>query len=132
MTNTSSPLEDGSKLNSPNGIQFLNKDTEVEFDGISKLACMLTTCSTSLIYFFEDTKAWIKSSYGNKEGIKSTDLDYSIGDIDVFTAAVHRSGLGQGGERQQDMKITLTFPDISLSPAIMTPAQHLQVVLIPH
>tara|TARA_R110000824_G_scaffold129621_1_gene291143 strand:+ start:2835 stop:3848 length:1014 start_codon:yes stop_codon:yes gene_type:complete len=76
------------------------------------------------------SSVWSTNNTGVITG--STDLDYSIGDIDVFTAAVHRSGLGQGGERQQDMKITLTFPDISLSPAIMTPAQHLQVVLIPH
>lgn len=77
----SSPFGNGSKLKSPNSTEFLNKNKEVEFDGIAKLASMISSCSASLIYFFEEKKAWIKSTHGNYKQIHSADLELSFPEL---------------------------------------------------
>ena len=42
------------------------------------------------------------------------------------------SGLGAGGEREQDMRLEIVFPSITAAEATMQAGQYIQVVLSPH
>ena len=69
----------------------------------------------------------------NKTVVLGTaDKDYSVGDVDRGTAVMHRSAIGSGAEREQDLRIELTYPSLTMQEAIMIPGQYLQVVITPH
>jgi hypothetical protein len=62
----------------------------------------------------------------------SLDTDFSIGDFSNMQVPMHHSADDAGAERQHDLRLELTFPDITVGPAIMMRGQYIQVVIIPH
>ena len=64
--------------------------------------------------------------------LMSLDADFSIGDSTDFHAPMHHSALDAGAERQQDLRLELTFPDITVGPATMIRGQYLQMVIVPN
>lgn len=66
---------DSFRLLSIKGLHMLNADKDKELDGMAKIASMISTTSTALIYFFDTDRVWIKSSIGEFEKIEPTDLE---------------------------------------------------------
>tara|TARA_R100000458_G_C8133250_1_gene147408 strand:- start:222 stop:656 length:435 start_codon:yes stop_codon:yes gene_type:complete len=64
--------------------------------------------------------------------IGQIDKDYSIGSTDFEHASIHLSAPAAGAEREQDMRLEINFPSITLAEATMQAGQYIQVVLSPH
>jgi hypothetical protein len=64
--------------------------------------------------------------------LMSMDVDFSKGDSTDFHAIMHHSTMHGGAQRQQDLRLEMTFPDTTVGPATMIAGQYLQVVIIPH
>jgi hypothetical protein len=64
--------------------------------------------------------------------IGQIDKDYSIGSTDFEHASMHLPGAAAGAEREQDMRLEINFPSITLAEATMQAGQYIQVVLSPH
>tara|TARA_R110002012_G_scaffold86322_2_gene214614 strand:+ start:134703 stop:139034 length:4332 start_codon:yes stop_codon:yes gene_type:complete len=78
MMNHSQWFGDGPRLESLESLQLLNANKEREFDGMAKLARMVTASSAALIYFFDVDKVWLKSSNGDFGSIEPNDLESSF------------------------------------------------------
>ena len=98
MTTISSPFGAGSRLKNLIRQQILDSDQEVEFDGMAKLASILTSTSTGLIYFFDEEKVWVKSSFGNPEKIKAADLETSFLPLQTSELLLKGGSEGELGE----------------------------------
>jgi hypothetical protein len=77
--------------------------------------------------------AHILGSTTSNETVKAItlDTDFSIGDSTDMHATMHHSVDNAGAERQQDLRLEITFPDTTIGPATMYRGQYIQVVIIP-